>query len=200
MSDEAVRLLVGLGNPGQEYSNTRHNAGFWWLDQVAEHNNITLLFDQKWRGRVAKTMLSKQPVWLFEPQTFMNTSGRAVAALADFYKLKPAQILVAHDELDLAVGHIKLKYGGGHAGHNGVRNTIDSLGSGDFWRLRIGIGHPGERNKVTEFVLSAPNEAERANIDNAIQQTLTLIPLLLCGDFNQACQQLHHKTPLTSRP
>ena len=144
-----IKLFVGLGNPGPEYADTRHNAGFWWIDQIARQLGATLAPERAFHGHAARASVQGQSVWLLKPQTFMNLSGKAVAALARFYKIAPQEILVAHDELDLPAGEAKLKQGGGHAGHNGLRDIHAQLGSSDYWRLRLGIGHPGHKAQVT---------------------------------------------------
>ena len=139
-----IKLFVGLGNPGSEYEATRHNAGFWWLDGLARELKLSLVLDKSYHGVVARTTVKGQTLWLLEPRTFMNLSGKSVAALARFFKIKPEEILVAHDELDIVPGQLKLKFGGSHAGHNGLRDIHAQLGSADYWRLRIGVGHPGD--------------------------------------------------------
>ena len=151
-----IKLFVGLGNPGPQYADTRHNAGFWWIDAVARQLGATLAPERGYQGLVARKNLHGQPVWLLEPQTFMNLSGRSVAALARFFKIAPEEILVVHDELDLAAGQAKLKLGGGHAGHNGLRDIHAQLGSSNYWRLRLGIGHPGDKSEVVGWVLKKP--------------------------------------------
>jgi aminoacyl-tRNA hydrolase len=142
-----IKLFVGLGNPGPEYAATRHNAGFWWIDELARRLNANLVLERAYKGRVARASVAGQSVWLLQPQTFMNLSGQSVAALARFFKIAPAEILVAHDELDLPAGEAKLKFGGGHAGHNGLRDIHAQLGTADYWRLRLGIGHPARATR-----------------------------------------------------
>ena len=187
-----IKLLVGLGNPGEKYVATRHNAGFWWVDQLASQTNSTLNLDTKFFGITGKlTPLSD--VWLLKPTTFMNASGKAVAALANYYKILPAQILVIHDELDLPPDTVKLKKGGGHGGHNGLKDISAALGTPDFWRLRLGIGHPGDRNEVVNFVLKAPLKDEQSAIDQCIDKSLHIVPQLLNGDFENAMLKLHTK-------
>lgn len=190
MSD--IKLLVGLGNPGDKYAATRHNAGFWWIDAVAAQTNSQLSPDAKFFG-VAGKLNSKADTWLLKPTTFMNASGKAAAALANYYKIMPAQILVIHDELDLPAGTIKLKTGGGHGGHNGLKDIEAALGTKDFWRLRLGIGHPGDRNEVINYVLKAPTKDEQAAIDKCIDESTKLINLLLAGEFENAMLKLHTK-------
>ncbi|MFM6978478.1 MAG: aminoacyl-tRNA hydrolase, partial [Methylophilaceae bacterium] len=188
---------VGLGNPGNEYSKTRHNAGFWWVDLLCAQSNSRLNQESKFFGQAGKLNFSSatskpsQDVWLLKPDTFMNASGRAVSALAKFYKIPPQAILVIHDELDLPVGVSKLKKGGGHGGHNGLRDIIAALGTPDFWRLRMGIGHPGKSEEVVNFVLRAPSLNEMNAIESSMDQSLLVLPLLLQGDFEQAMLRLH---------
>jgi PTH1 family peptidyl-tRNA hydrolase len=190
MSD--IKLLIGLGNPGDKYAATRHNAGFWWIDEVAAQTRSQLSPDAKFFG-VAGKLNSKADTWLLKPTTFMNASGKAVAALANYYKITPAEILVIHDELDLPAGTIKLKTGGGHGGHNGLKDIEAALGTKDFWRLRLGIGHPGDRNEVINYVLKAPTKDEQAAIDTCIYESTKLIDLLLAGEFENAMLKLHTK-------
>ena len=194
---QAIQLIVGLGNPGNEYSKTRHNAGFWWVDLLCAQSNSRLNQESKFFGQAGKLNFSSatskpsQDVWLLKPDTFMNASGRAVSALAKFYKIPPQAILVIHDELDLPVGVSKLKKGGGHGGHNGLRDIIAALGTPDCWRLRMGIGHPGKSEEVVNFVLRAPSLNEMNAIESSMDQSLLVLPLLLQGDFEQAMLRLH---------
>ena len=159
-----IRLLVGLGNPGPEYEATRHNAGFWWIDEVARKLGTTLMPDRSYFGLVARVNRPEGPIWLLEPMTFMNLSGKSVAALARFFKIAPEEILVAHDELDLMPGQMKMKLGGSHAGHNGLKDIHAQLGTADYWRLRLGIGHPGVKAEVINYVLSKPSPENRESI------------------------------------
>jgi len=186
-----IKLIVGLGNPGKEYSNTRHNAGFWWVDELTRIHNVNFKADSKFHGLVARANLHGHEVHLLKPQTFMNISGRAVGAVAQFYKIEPAQILVVHDELDLPPGSAKLKLGGGHGGHNGLKDIIAHLGTKDFWRLRVGIGHPGERNEVSNYVLNAPRKEEQTLIDEAMQRAQEVAPLIIEGKLESAMLKLH---------
>ncbi len=156
-----IKLFVGLGNPGAEYEDTRHNAGFWWTDALARELNVSLVPDKSYFAKVARTQIKGQTVWLLEPQTFMNLSGKSVGALAKFFKIAPQEILVAHDELDVVPGQAKLKFGGSHAGHNGLRDIHAQLGTGDYWRLRLGIGHPGVKAEVIHWVLKKPMAEQR---------------------------------------
>ena len=186
-----IRLLVGLGNPGPEYEATRHNAGFWWIDAVAARLSVRLAADKASAGLVGRASRPEGPVWLLEPQTFMNASGRSVAALARFYKITPQEILVVHDELDLLPGQMRLKLGGSHAGHNGLRDIHAQLGSADYWRLRLGIGHPGVKAEVIHHVLRKPPAAEREAIDKAIESSVAQLDLLLAGRMEEAMRLLH---------
>ncbi len=187
----AIRLIVGLGNPGREYESTRHNVGFVWLDELAREYKFNFNMETKFHGLSARGKVAEDELWLLKPQTFMNLSGRAVGALAQFYKITPAEILVVHDELDLAPGIARLKLGGGHGGHNGLKDIIAQLGTKDFWRLRIGIGHPGDRNEVSNYVLGTARREERDLIDAAIQRSLALAPLIIAGKLEAAMLKLH---------
>lgn len=187
-----IKLLVGLGNPGDKYAATRHNAGFWWIDQLAIQTNSKLALDAKFLG-IAGKLNSSTDTWLLKPTTFMNASGKSVAALANYYKILPAQILVIHDELDLPPSTAKLKKGGGHGGHNGLKDIASALGTADFWRLRLGIGHPGDRNEVINFVLKAPLKDEQTAINQCIDDSMQIVPQLLSGDFETAMLKLHTK-------
>ena len=187
----AIRLIVGLGNPGREYESNRHNAGFWWLDELAHSQNLSFRSESKFHGLAVRGYLRGHEVFLLKPQTFMNVSGRSVGALAQFYKIEPAEILVVHDELDLPPGSAKLKLGGGHGGHNGLKDIIAHLGSKDFWRLRIGIGHPGDRAEVVNYVLNDPRREERELIDEAMQKAQNIAPLIIEGKIEAAMLKLH---------
>jgi PTH1 family peptidyl-tRNA hydrolase len=199
-----IRLYVGLGNPGTEYAGTRHNAGFWWLDALAEHWRTRLVHDRNYHGLVARVNdapgAGGQPVWLIAPQTYMNLSGKAVAPLARFFKITPAEILVIHDELDIEPGQMKLKQGGSHAGHNGLKDIQAQLGSADFWRLRLGIGHPGDRAEVANFVLRKPPATEREAIEQCIAKSMAALPAFLAGDMAKALTQIHAKPPRPKPP
>jgi PTH1 family peptidyl-tRNA hydrolase len=186
-----IRLIVGLGNPGREYETTRHNAGFWWVDELAEQQKLTFRSEAKFHALMARGHLHTHEISLLKPQDFMNLSGRAVQALAQFYKILPEQILVVHDELDLQPGIARLKLGGGHGGHNGLKDIITQLGSRDFWRLRLGIGHPGDRKEVVNYVLKAPGQAERALIIEAMQHALHVAPQVIEGKTAAAMLKLH---------
>lgn len=195
-----IKLLVGLGNPGREYEDTRHNAGFWWLDAVAQSLKASLVLDKAYRAKVARVTVEGQPRWLLQPQTYMNLSGQSVGALARFFKMAPSEILVAHDELDLPPGQAKLKAGGGHAGHNGLRDIHAQLGSPDYWRLRLGIGHPGDKAEVAGWVLRQPPADERAAVQSAMDRALTALPDLLRGDMSRATLCIHTSAPPRPKP
>jgi peptidyl-tRNA hydrolase, PTH1 family len=187
----AIRLIVGLGNPGREYETTRHNVGFRWVDELARVQKLDFRNDAKFHGLTARGQLHGHEVLLLKPLTFMNVSGRAVVALALFYKILPNEILVVHDELDLPPGLARLKIGGGHGGHNGLKDIIAHLGSKDFWRLRIGIGHPGERNEVSDYVLNDPRREERELIDKAMNNAQDIAHLVIEGKTEAAMLKLH---------
>ncbi len=186
-----IRLIVGLGNPGSQYEATRHNAGFWWVDEFARSSGASFRPENKFHGLVARSTAHGREVFLLKPQTFMNVSGRAVGAVAQFYKIEPASILVVHDELDLPPGSAKLKLGGGHGGHNGLKDIIAQLGTKDFWRLRIGIGHPGERSEVVNYVLHPPRKEEQELINGAMQRAQAVAPLVVEGKLEAAMLKLH---------
>ncbi len=188
-------MMVGLGNPGAEYDGTRHNAGFWFIDEVARQLKVTLTPDRSYFGLVARVNLPGGPLWLLEPMTFMNLSGKSVAPLARFFKIAPEEILVAHDELDLMPGQMKMKLGGSHAGHNGLKDIQAQLGSPGFWRLRLGIGHPGVKAEVINHVLRKPPLAEREAIDQSIAQALGALDLLIAGDMERAMLKIHARPP-----
>lgn len=187
----ALRLIVGLGNPGRDYVRTRHNAGFWWVERCAADLGITLKPEARFFGLAGHGNPKSGEVFLLQPQTFMNASGKSVAALARFYKIEPAHILVVHDELDLAPGTARLKMGGGHGGHNGLKDISAQLGCKDFWRLRLGIGHPGDKSQVVNYVLNPPRADELALIEDAIIDGLHVLSHMLCGDFAAAMLELH---------
>ncbi len=186
-----IRLVAGLGNPGREYSRTRHNAGFWFADELAATLGASFAAESKFAGDVAKA----GDIRIVKPTTFMNLSGRSVAALARFFAIAPDAILVVHDELDLKPGEAKMKFGGGHAGHNGLRDIQAQLGSSDFWRLRLGIGHPRDselsQQEVVDYVLKPPRAEEAPAIDDAIRRALAAWPALAAGDMERATMTLH---------
>lgn len=188
---QPLRLVAGLGNPGAQYHDTRHNAGFWWLESLARHLNVTLKFEVKFHGRLGKWSGPQGEVWLLCPETYMNLSGKSVAALARFYKIPPESILIAHDELDLPPGVARLKQGGGHGGQNGLKDIHAQLGSPNYWRLRIGIGHPGSREAVTGHVLGKPVPAEYERMTHAVDAALSIWPELAAGNFGAAQLKLH---------
>jgi len=190
-----IRLIAGLGNPGPDYSATRHNAGFWFVDELAHRLKVSLAPERSYFGMAARTNVGGRPVWLLEPTTFMNLSGKSVAALARFFKIEPNEILVAHDELDLMPGQVKLKLGGSHAGHNGLKDIHAQLGSGDYWRLRLGIGHPGVKSEVINYVLKKPSPEHRVEIEKSIEQALSGIDLLLDGDMERATMKINARPP-----
>jgi len=197
-----IRLLVGLGNPGAEYEDTRHNAGFWWLSAAARSLRASLSPDRSYHGLVARVNRPAGPLWLLEPMTYMNLSGKSVAALARFFKIEPQEILVAHDELDLQPGQLKLKLGGSPAGHNGLKDIHAQLGTPDYWRLRLGIGHPGVRSEVVDYVLRRPAAEEREAIEGSIALSLTTLDLLLAGEMERAMMKIHARParPKPARP
>lgn len=191
---EPIRLIVGLGNPGPEYETTRHNAGFWLADHLADDLRASFALEKSFSGLLAKARFEGENVLLLKPITYMNRSGQAVGAVARFYKLAPEQVLVLHDELDLLPGQVKMKQGGGHAGHNGLKDIQAALGTPNFWRLRIGIGHPRTLNlaqQVADFVLHPPRREEQAEIDKVIDRCRAVVPALLRADFALATRQLH---------
>ena len=195
-----IKLLVGLGNPGPEYEDTRHNAGFWFIDAIARELKVSLVPERSYHGRVARTSVNGQNVWLLEPQTFMNVSGKSVAALARFFKIQPDEILVAHDEMDIAPGEAKLKKGGSHAGHNGLRDIHAQLGTADYWRLRIGIGHPGNKAEVVNWVLKKPMLDQRIAIDQALDRCTQAATDLVMGQMEQATARIHTSKPPRPKP
>ena len=195
-----LKLIVGLGNPGTEYEGTRHNVGFWWVDAIARDLQLMLQPDRAYHGLVARTNVRGQSVWLLEPQTFMNLSGKSVAALARFFKIQPEEVLVVHDELDIPPGEAKLKLGGGHAGHNGLRDIHAQLGTDQYWRLRLGIGHPGIKSEVANWVLRKPAPEHRTAIEDCIARTTRALPHLLEGDMVRATQMIHTAKPPRPKP
>ncbi len=196
----SIKLFVGLGNPGTEYEATRHNAGFWWVDALARELKLRLVAERSWHGLAARGSVAGQTMWLLQPQTFMNLSGKSVAALARFYKIAPEEILVAHDELDIVPGQAKLKFGGSHAGHNGLRDIHAQLGTGDYWRLRIGIGHPGVKSEVIHWVLQKPAPEQRSAIEACVERTLQAVPAMLAGEMDKATLIVHTSKPPRPKP
>lgn len=195
-----IKLFVGLGNPGPEYESTRHNAGFWWIDELARSLKAPLQMEKGYHGLMARTTVQGQTIWLLEPQTFMNLCGKSVAALARFYKIQPQEILVVHDELDLPPGEAKLKRGGSHAGHNGLRDIHAQLGSDDYWRLRLGVGHPGIKSEVIHWVLKKPSLDHRIAIDQTIARSLKALPHFLSGEMDKATMLIHTSKPPRPKP
>jgi len=191
MTESAIRLIVGLGNPGPTYEATRHNVGFWFVDALAARNNGMFRLEPRFHGLLCRLNLSAGGLWLLKPTTYMNRSGQSVAALARYFGISADEILVAHDELDLPVGAVRIKQGGGHAGHNGLRDIVNSFGSRDFWRLRIGIDHPGDRQQVVGYVLSRPSREDEGRIVDALDDAGRCLPDLLEGRFQKAMNQLH---------
>lgn len=190
-----MKLVVGLGNPGKDYAGARHNAGFWFLDHLADAARVTFKSEPKLYGRVGRIASGREEVWLLKPQTYMNASGRSVAALARFYKIAPEEILVVHDELDLLPGTVRLKLGGGVNGHNGLKDIAAHLGSHDFWRLRVGIGHPGDKDVVADYVLNPPRKEEQELLNQAISRALEVWPLIAEGNCQAAMLKLHTQKP-----
>ena len=186
-----LRLLVGLGNPGADYSRTRHNAGFWFIDALAQREGARWGYEAKLHGDVTKVVIADQPLWLLKPSTFMNNSGRSVAAALRYYKIEPEQALLVHDDLDLPTGTARFKFDGGHGGQNGLRDTIEHLGHGRFHRLRIGIGHPGSKDRVTPWVLGRPSISDENAIVDSIARATDALPLAVAGQFERAMSQLH---------
>ena len=185
----APRLVVGLGNPGAEYCETRHNAGFWFCERLAKTLGVGLNRESRFHGLVGPSR-GNSP-WILLPQTFMNRSGQAVGVLARFYRITPAEMLVVHDELDIPPGELRMKFGGGLGGHNGLKDIAAHLGTQDYWRLRIGIGHPGDRNEVVNYVLRPPRRDELEQIDAAMHRALDAWPTIARGEWNSAMQKLN---------
>ena len=198
MSTLPIKLIVGLGNPGPDYERTRHNAGYWLADELANDFRTSFALEKSFSGMVAKARVQNEQIYLAKPLTYMNRSGQCVGALTRFYKLEPESVLVLHDELDLLPGCVKVKQGGGHAGHNGLKDIQAALGSPNFWRLRIGIGHPRTlslQQEVADFVLHQPRREEQTEIDATITRCRAVMPLFIAGDFARATAQLHRDNP-----
>jgi PTH1 family peptidyl-tRNA hydrolase len=194
MAGEPLRLIVGLGNPGTEYARTRHNAGFQLLDELARRHGATFRSEPRHRAELARANIAGTDVWLLKPMSYMNHSGEAVRSVATFYKVPLQSILVAYDELDFAPGSVRLKQGGGAAGHNGMRDVIAQMGDG-FWRMRIGIGHPGDRSLVLDYVLGRPSATDRELIDAALAAAADAVPILLTEGAQIAMNRLHTQDP-----
>ena len=190
MPKQSIRLIAGLGNPGSQYDQTRHNAGFWFVDELAKQYHGKFATEKRFSGEIAKIQIGTNAVWLLKPMTFMNRSGLAVQQLASFYQIPVEEILIAHDELDIAPGEIRLKQAGGHGGHNGLRDIHAHL-TANYWRLRIGVGHPGDRNKVVDYVLARPSVADEIEIQRAIELGCKQIELIVQGEAQKAMQALH---------
>lgn len=193
MATTGPKLIAGLGNPGPEYADTRHNVGFWFVDALAREYQLTFRVERRFSGAVCQLATGPERCWLLKPGNYMNRSGHSVAALAQYYDVAPASILVVHDEIDLPAGQVKLKFSGGHGGHNGLRDIIRQLGSSDFYRLRIGIGHPGHRDHVVPYVLGRPAVTDREAIEDTIARTLAEIPRLLQGEYEKVMNELHRR-------
>jgi len=186
-----IELIVGLGNPGREYVDTRHNAGFWFVDAIARKYGGNFKLEKKFQGEVARSVIGGQEIWLLKPDTYMNLSGQSVQALMQFYKIELANILVVHDDLDLPAGVARLKQGGGHGGHNGLRDISQRCGGNDFQRLRLGIGHPGDKSRVTGHVLSKVSSDDQRAIEDAMAAAMEVLPRVIAGDFQKAMNKLH---------
>lgn len=191
MKSSSIRLIVGLGNPGPEYEQTPHNAGFWLVDEIARQSGAKFRLEPKFHGEVCKIQISGSDCWLLKPATYMNHSGLAVAAMVDYYRIDPESVLVAHDELDFPPGKTRLKYGGGHGGHNGLRDIIPQLGSKDFFRLRIGVGHPGHRDKVTGYLLGRASQEVIEGTRQSIEDVMNILGFLVTGKIDMAAHRLH---------
>ena len=189
----AFKLIVGLGNPGPEHSETRHNAGFWFVDSLAENYSLSFRSESKFNAEICRIQTAEIDCWLCKPMTFMNRSGFSVQAMSSFYKISVDEILVAHDELDLDPGVARLKKAGGHGGHNGLRDIIAQMGDKSFTRLRLGIGHPGSQDKVSPYVLGRPAQEDRQLIEIAIKESVDVMPLVLAGNEQKAMNGLHQK-------
>lgn len=198
MTAAPPRLIVGLGNPGAEYTETRHNAGFWFCERLAAELGARFSHESRFHGLVANAR--EAGVWLLMPQTYMNRSGQSVGALMRFYRIDPSELLVVHDELDIPPGQLRLKFGGGLGGHNGLKDITAHCGTQDFWRLRIGIGHPGDRNQVTNYVLKPPRREEREQIDDALDRALAAWPLIARGSWNTATTRLNSRPGAAKTP
>jgi PTH1 family peptidyl-tRNA hydrolase len=186
-----IQLIVGLANPGKEYDDTRHNAGAWFTEEIVNVAHATLRADPKCYGLHALISLYQQSCHILVPSTFMNRSGQSVSACMNYYKIEPSALLVAHDDIDLPAGEIRLKWDGGDGGHNGLKDIIRSLNTKQFYRLRIGVGHPGHRDAVSDYVLSRPSKSDKQSINEALQKAHTVLPLILNGEIQKAMQELH---------
>jgi len=189
--NKPIKLIVGLGNPGAEYDDTRHNAGFWFVDLLAQRHGAAFKAETKFHGQACRIRFGHHECWLLKPATFMNRSGQSVSSLAKYYKIDPAEILVAHDELDMPPGVARLKFAGGHGGHNGLRDIIKALGMKEFWRLRVGIDHPGDAKQVVNYVLGRPSQGDVSEIAGALDDAERVLVELLTGEFQKAMNRLH---------
>jgi len=192
MADRSIGLVVGLGNPGPEHEQDRHNVGYWFVDELARLHGGAFKSERKFHGDCCRINLDGHELWLLKPTTYMNRSGLSVNALAAYYKISPAEVLVVHDDLDLETGTVRIKFGGGHGGHNGLRNVIANIGR-DFYRLRFGIGHPGNRNEVIDFVLTRPSRDEQEAMNGAVKDAANVMPLWLGHGDEKAMHQLHSR-------
>ncbi len=186
-----IKLIAGLGNPGKDYQVHRHNAGFWFIESLANNLDSKFSSQSKFFGETAICLIGTNKVHLLKPKTFMNNSGQSVKALSSYYNIEPEEILVIHDDLDLTPGSVKIKMGGGHGGHNGLKDTIKALNTSDFYRLRLGIGHPGSKNEVVDFVLTPPGKTDSMLIEQAIKEAMDVIEPIVIGDVEQAMKKLH---------
>jgi PTH1 family peptidyl-tRNA hydrolase len=196
----AIRLIAGLGNPGREHERDRHNVGFWLAQMLADKHGAALRLEPRYHALLTRLRFEGEEAWLMLPQTYMNLSGRAVGTLARFYRIAPEEVLAIHDELDFEPGTAKLKLGGGAGGHNGLKDIAASLGSQGFWRLRLGIGHPGDRSLVADYVLSSPSPDDRAAIANAMERCMQVFPLIEAGRMEAAMLKLHTAAPMKRTP
>jgi len=194
-SSSGIKLIVGLGNPGSQYEDTRHNAGFWFVDLLAQRFGGSFKSESRFYGATCRIRMDDRECWLLKPSTFMNRSGQSVSSLARYYRLPVESMLVAHDELDLATGEVRLKKGGGHAGHNGLRDIMSAMGSG-FYRLRVGIDHPGDRNRVSDYVLSRPSHGDHDAICEGLEKAADTVQLIVAGEFQKVMNILHSKSLL----
>jgi PTH1 family peptidyl-tRNA hydrolase len=193
-SGTTLKLIVGLGNPGAEYARTRHNAGWWFVNALADQASASWRAEPRRHGDLARVRIGESELWLLKPMEYMNRSGAAVASVAGFYRISPGEMLVVHDDIDLPPGVCRLKQGGGHGGHNGLRDVIAQLGA-DFWRLRLGVGHPGARDLVVDAVLDRPTAAEQQAINESLQRALEAVPMLLTEGAQKAMHRLHSANP-----
>jgi peptidyl-tRNA hydrolase, PTH1 family len=187
----SIQLIVGLGNPGQKYEQNRHNTGFWFVDLLARRYGGDFRVESKFHGAACRIRVDGGECWLLKPSTYMNRSGQSVSSIASYFKIDASRILVAHDELDLAAGEVRLKLGGGHAGHNGLRDIISAIGSKEFWRLRIGIDHPGDRDKVVDYVLGNPSRDDAAAIEARLEAAADQLPRIIAGESQAVMNDLH---------